>query len=198
MINIADINNCRQNIKHNNVYDESYFSFHKARSWLKWIKEWGGSRMALFGLVKKSGKSDKTVKTLKSRGTGDIDIQDARLIAKMKMIDLSKSDLDVIKSIQPLIEKNIDLLVTTFYDTILDLDHLKEMVQKHSTVERLKKTLRRHMIELFDGNIDKNFINKRLKVANIHFKIGLEPSWYMGAFQNIQNSLKRTNGKGLS
>ncbi|MBM7716965.1 globin-coupled sensor protein [Siminovitchia sp. FSL H7-0308] len=145
--------------------------------------------MALFGLVKKSGKSDKTVKTLKSRGTGDIDIQDARLIAKMKMIDLSKSDLDIIKSIQPLIEKNIDLLVNTFYDTILNLDHLKEMVLKHSTVDRLKKTLRRHMIELFDGNIDKNFINKRLKVANIHFKIGLEPSWYMGAFQNIQNSL---------
>lgn len=138
---------------------------------------------------KKSGKSDKTVKTLKSRGTGDIDIQDARLIAKMKMIDLSKSDLDIIKSIQPLIEKNIDLLVNTFYDTILNLDHLKEMVLKHSTVDRLKKTLRRHMIELFDGNIDKNFINKRLKVANIHFKIGLEPSWYMGAFQNIQNSL---------
>lgn len=144
--------------------------------------------MALFGLVKKGGKSNKAVKEPKN-ATVEINIQDNSITEKMNMIRISKSDLKMIKSIQPLIEKNIDILVNDFYSTILNVHHLKEIIEKYSSVDKLKKTLKIHMIELFDGSIDQNFINKRLRVANIHFKIGLEPSWYMGAFQNIQNSL---------
>ena len=41
-------------------------------------------------------------------------------------------------------------------------------------------------MEMFDGNINEQYIQKRIKVAQMHYKIGLEPKWYMGAFQQVQ------------
>lgn len=47
--------------------------------------------------------------------------------------------------------------------------------------------MREHIIEIFDGNVNEEYIAKRLKIANIHKRIGLEPKWYLSAFQNLQN-----------
>lgn len=121
--------------------------------------------------------------------TGKIDVTDPKIITKMNMINLTKEDLMLLKCIQPLIEKNIDLLVDGFYDSILQIKELQVIIEKHSTVDRLRKTLKVHLVELFNGTIDQEFVMKRNKVASIHFHIGLKPAWYMGAFQNLQNTL---------
>lgn len=49
--------------------------------------------------------------------------------------------------------------------------------------------MKKHLIELFDGTVDERFIENRLVVAKVHYRIGLDPSWYMGAFQNLQHTL---------
>src|SRR5690606_5993741 len=56
---------------------------------------------------------------------------------------------------------------------------------RHSTVERLKKTLATHLMEMFDGKVDAAFVEKRLRIARARIRIGLETKWYMGAFQNL-------------
>ena len=42
---------------------------------------------------------------------------------------------------------------------------------------------------MFDGNIDESYFNKRIKIAHIHVKIGLQTKWYMCAFQDLLLSL---------
>lgn len=56
-------------------------------------------------------------------------------------------------------------------------------------MERLKKTLSVHILEMFSGKINEEFIQKRMRIAQVHLKIGLLPKWYIGAFQNILNSI---------
>ena len=36
--------------------------------------------------------------------------------------------------------------------------------------------------------IDDEYVEVRLKVAKAHYRIGLQPRWYLSAFQNLQNS----------
>ncbi|CAG7597223.1 Heme-based aerotactic transducer HemAT [Paenibacillus solanacearum] len=110
-------------------------------------------------------------------------------VQQMKMINLQAEDLHLLKAIQPLIHEHIDEITTSFYQTVLDVGTLEDIIKKHSSVDRLKKTLHDHLIEMFNGSIDAEFINKRLQIAKVHQKIGLEPKWYMGAFQNLQNTL---------
>ncbi|WP_139491429.1 globin-coupled sensor protein [Brevibacillus dissolubilis] len=118
-----------------------------------------------------------------------VSVDDPELIKQMKMINLTKEDLQVAKSVQPLISSHIQTIVAAFYGSVLEVPHLKQMIQQHSSVERLKQTLGSHLVEMFNGVMDINFLRKRIRVAETHVRIGLEPKWYMGAFQNLQNVL---------
>lgn len=108
---------------------------------------------------------------------------------QMKMIDFQEEDIRLLNVIQPMIIEHIDEITSSFYQTVLNVQVLKAIIEKNSTVEKLKATLKNHLIEMFNGRIDHDFINKRLRIAKMHQKIGLEPKWYLGAFQNLQNTI---------
>lgn len=116
-----------------------------------------------------------------------IEVDSHQLKEQLKMINLSIEDLQIIHSIQPLIMRNIDEIIDTFYAKIIEVTHLKQMITEHSTLDRLKNTLKGHIIELFSGRIDSEYIQKRLQIADVHQRIGLEPKWYIGSFQNLQD-----------
>ncbi|KKB33313.1 methyl-accepting chemotaxis protein [Bacillus thermotolerans] len=108
---------------------------------------------------------------------------------QLAMIHLTERDLSIINSLQPLISSHIEEIVTAFYDVILQQPELLTIIQENSDVSRLKKTLERHIRELFEGTIDEDFIQKRLRIAYVHVRIGLKTKWYMAAFQELFNSL---------
>lgn len=106
---------------------------------------------------------------------------------QMRMIDLSEDDLNLLRRVKAIVEENIDYITDQFYNTVLGVNKLEAIILEHSSIERLKATLREHIIEIFNGTVDEEYIQKRLRIANIHKKVGLEPKWYLSAFQNLQN-----------
>ncbi|WP_025336676.1 globin-coupled sensor protein [Paenibacillus sabinae] len=106
---------------------------------------------------------------------------------QMRMIDLTEADLELLFKLKPAIERNIDKITDGFYNSVLGVDKLEQIILDHSSIERLKQTLRDHIVEIFDGSVDSHYISKRLTIAKIHKKVGLEPKWYLSAFQNLQN-----------
>lgn len=107
------------------------------------------------------------------------------IISQLRMIQLSEEDLRIGKHLQPMIEENIVYIVDRFYETLTQQENLVSIIERYSSIDRLKQTLRRHLIELFNGEIDQQFIEKRIQIARIHVKIGLETRWYTGAFQTL-------------
>jgi heme-based aerotactic transducer len=61
---------------------------------------------------------------------------------QIDLIGLTTYDISLLKSVKPFFEEHIEELVSTFYDKILTVPHLRQMIQQHSTVVRLKQTLR--------------------------------------------------------
>jgi heme-based aerotactic transducer len=118
-----------------------------------------------------------------------IQIQDERFLEKIKIISLTTENLQLLKAIQPLVECHIQTLIDHFYDTILTIQELHTLIHRYSSIDRLKQTLRGHIIDLFDGQLNESFLTQRKRVAQTHYRIGLEPSWYMGALQNLQQTL---------
>nr|WP_306453950.1 globin-coupled sensor protein [Bacillus sp. FJAT-45350] len=117
-----------------------------------------------------------------------MDIKNSEIKKQMEMISFDKEDLQLIHAVEPLIKENLDELINTFYNTILEVPQLKKIIEDNSNTNRLRQTLSVHLEELFNGVIDEQFFEKRLIVAKIHFRIGLEPKWYLGAFQNLQST----------
>ncbi|MED4582462.1 EAL domain-containing protein [Brevibacillus choshinensis] len=111
------------------------------------------------------------------------------VLSQMQMINLTSNDLELIANFRPVIVSQIERVTASFYESILHVDSLNQIITKFTTVDRLRQTLSNHLIEMFEGHIDSAFIEKRLKIAMVHQKIGLPPKWYMGSFQNLLNTL---------
>ncbi|WP_203362886.1 globin-coupled sensor protein [Bacillus sp. REN10] len=112
----------------------------------------------------------------------------SELYEQLKMIELTERDLKAIKSLHPQIETHLESIIDSFYSKLMQQSNLMNIIQENSSVDRLKKTLRRHIQELFNGEIDEVFLQKRINIANMHVKIGLKTKWYLSAFQDLQNS----------
>jgi heam-based aerotactic trancducer len=108
---------------------------------------------------------------------------------QLNMISLTLEDLAVIRSLKHLITENIEGIVDQFYINIENVPGLLDIIQKHSSVNRLKVTLMKHIQEMFDGVIDSGYVDQRRVIAHIHFKIGLQPKWYICSFQDILLSI---------
>ncbi|MET3695870.1 heam-based aerotactic trancducer [Bacillus oleivorans] len=108
---------------------------------------------------------------------------------QIKMIDLTETDLKYIHSLQPLVMDKIDEIVGQFYRNLENEVSLLTIINDNSSIERLKKTLKSHITEMFDGKIDDTYFDKRRRIAQVHVKIGLQTKWYMCAFQDLLLSL---------
>ncbi len=108
---------------------------------------------------------------------------------QLDLIHFNKKDLVLVKGLQPLIEENIESIVDQFYKNLEFNSGLKAIINDHSSIERLKVTLKRHIQEMFSGVIDEQFIKQRVTIAITHVRIGLQPKWYMCAFQDLLESI---------
>lgn len=108
---------------------------------------------------------------------------------QIEVIGLTKEDLTLLRQLKPYLLPHMKSLTEAFYSVILSVEHLKQLITTHSTIERLQLTLERHIEEMFDGKINEEFVGKRIRIADVHRHIGLETKWYMAAFQNMQNRL---------
>lgn len=76
----------------------------------------------------------------------------------------------------------VDKLVDELYEQIVRQDELKAIINKHSTLDRLKMTQRHYFLSLADGAIDEAYIANRLFVGNVHSRIGLTTNWFLGTY----------------
>lgn len=111
------------------------------------------------------------------------------LLKQIEMINLTEYDLKIAMYLKPLVEENIDTIVHSFYENIEKSSELVQIIEKHSSIDRLKNTLSSHITEMFNGVIDHSFITKRKEIALRHVKIGLTQRWYIASFQNVFQSL---------
>ncbi len=113
----------------------------------------------------------------------------SELARQIDVISLTESDLTFIKELEPIVTDHIDFIVDQFYENITKQPNLQLIIDTFSSVDKLKMTFKKHILELFTGIIDEDFIGKRIKIAHVHVKVGLNTKWYISAFQNLLNSL---------
>lgn len=132
------------------------------------------------------GKDDKVMKELIN---GEINVDpNSDIVKQLEIINLKEEDLGVIKLLKPFVNERIEGIIDIFYKNLEHEPLLTKIIKDNSSVERLKGTLRRHISEMFDGVIDNDYIEKRMRIAHMHVKIGLGTKWYIGAFQGLLTS----------
>ncbi|MED5051499.1 protoglobin domain-containing protein [Anoxybacillus rupiensis] len=83
----------------------------------------------------------------------------------------------------------VEPVVNELYDDIKRVEVLRELIQQHSTFERLKETQRRYLRECFEATIDDSYIQKRYTIGQVHSRIGLSLSWYLATYTRYADIL---------
>lgn len=111
-------------------------------------------------------------------------------LQQLEIIHLTEQDLQYVRSVKQLIEVRVKEVVEAFYATIGSVPEFQEIIREHSTTERLSQTLRHHVIEMLEGRIDDEYIEKRKRVSLVHVHIGLTTKWYLAAFQKLESTIR--------
>lgn len=135
----------------------------------------------------------KVKKTYDVEINSDVDVgvflTDKTRLLQMELIDLTERDLKLLRSIKEHIETQVKDIVEVFYGTIEAVPEFNDIISEHSTSERLRQTLRHHIVEMMEGKIDDLYIEKRKRVALLHVRIGLTTKWYLAAFHKLEKAM---------
>ena len=98
-------------------------------------------------------------------------------------LGLTEADLALLAELAPLIERHADEIVDGFYVNVQHYPELEALIHGvGSNMERLKRTQRAYLLELFKGELGPDYFERRLRVGLIHHRIGLTPRWYLGSY----------------
>ncbi len=73
-------------------------------------------------------------------------------------------------------------LADAFYAHLLAFEKTRRILDRPGTLERLKQKQAEHFTSMLLGPWDMDYAMRRLEVGYIHYLVGLEPQWYVGAF----------------
>ena len=97
--------------------------------------------------------------------------------------DLGPDDATALQRLRRLAETSVDDVVERFYAHLLRFPILRELLDREpGRTQRLKGLQREYFLSLTDGRFDAAYVERRLRVGDTHQSVGLDPTWYIGAF----------------
>jgi len=102
---------------------------------------------------------------------------------RLAYFDLGPADVEVLRAFGPLARRTVDDIVAGFYEHLLQFPELAALLREEpGRLERLKVVQRAYFLEMTEGRFDEQYFETRLRVGDAHQRVGLRPSWYIGAF----------------
>jgi heme-based aerotactic transducer len=104
---------------------------------------------------------------------------------------LLRIDADTLKTLReaaPLLDEHVDAIVDEFYDRVMSSPALRDLVEKHSTIERLSQTLRRYLLDFTETTLDGTHVASRRQIAEVHHRIDLPLDAYQAQLQAIRQA----------
>ena len=110
-------------------------------------------------------------------------LDEAAIASRRAFFGVGEEDLARLASLRPLAEKITDGIVEEFYALLLSHPDTKKFFADEATIRRVKRTQREYFLGLFGGRCDVAYVEDRLRVGAMHERIGLAPTWYLGAYR---------------
>jgi len=103
---------------------------------------------------------------------------------------LTEEDEAALKSLQPLMARHVDELVAAFYRHLLQFAETRRLLSDELIASRLKEAQKRYLLSLVTGPYDERYQEDRLRIGQVHDRIGLTPQWYLGAYALYLNLIR--------
>lgn len=110
-------------------------------------------------------------------------LSDEEIQARRAFFKLGDDDLERLQALRPFAEKVMPGIVDEIFTHLLANPETSRFFEDELTVQRMKLVQREHLLILFRGRCDHDYVEDRLRVGAAHERIGLSPQWYLGAYR---------------
>lgn len=107
----------------------------------------------------------------------------------VRLLRIDAEQLAVLKEIRLIIERDSEEIIRNFYDHVTTLPGLKAIIDRFSSVEKLKITMKKYLFSLFPEKIDEEFMEWRITIGEAHNRINLPPYYYLSANQILYDEI---------
>lgn len=109
---------------------------------------------------------------------------------RKRWLYFEEADEELLREIHPTIVENVDPLIDDMYAHFLSFPETRKFFPDEATLQRAQTAQKAYFLRLTAGNYDESYVADRLKVGQMHYQIGLDPKWYLGAYNRVLNWMR--------
>ncbi|MCW9033623.1 MAG: globin-coupled sensor protein [Alphaproteobacteria bacterium] len=110
--------------------------------------------------------------------------------ARLKFLRIDDSTSVTLKEFTPIVEKNIEPIMDSFYEYITTDPSLAHFFVDDAIKEHAKSAQKKHWLSsIFSGNFDTSYVESAVRIARTHERIGLSPEFYLGGYEFAHESI---------
>jgi len=110
-------------------------------------------------------------------------------VSLLAFFALAEVELARLAELRPMFEKHADALVAAFYRHLLAFPETRKLLRDPKVTERLLGEQKRYLLSLAEPVIDDAYLAQRRRIGEVHERIGLAPTWYLGAYSLYETLL---------
>ena len=118
---------------------------------------------------------------------------DAReLQQRLAFLEMTPQDAAQLRALAPMFHKHLAEFAEAFYGHLFAFEATAKFLQDPARVERLKAMQQAHFESMLEAQWDEAYVEGRRQVGHVHAEVGIEPQWFLGAFnQYAQHCFRR-------
>ncbi|MGE3822154.1 MAG: protoglobin domain-containing protein [Isosphaeraceae bacterium] len=127
-----------------------------------------------------------------AEGTADQDVLDRLIDERREFLELSDHDVETVRNMAETFRSFLDEFIEEFYQHLFSNPTTSSYLTDPETVERLKRKQRLYFESMLEARLDATYVRDRLRIGQAHADVGLEPRWFLGAYnQYLQFCFRR-------
>ncbi|MDH5717382.1 MAG: GGDEF domain-containing protein [Spirochaetia bacterium] len=108
---------------------------------------------------------------------------------RQELLEFNGDDANNLLQYRKKVSEVIDSIVNDFYTTQVNEEEITQLIGDADTLARLKKHMRKYILDLFDGDYFEDYVQSRLRIGMVHKRIGVTPKLYISAVRKLQKLL---------
>jgi PAS domain S-box-containing protein len=114
-------------------------------------------------------------------------LNESTIELRKRWLNFSPADEELVQEVDVLIRENVDLLIDAMYSHFLSFQQTRVFFPDDATLRRAQQAQKAYFVRLCKGNYDRDYVAQRLAVGDTHYRIGLDPTWYLGAYNQVMD-----------
>ena len=113
-------------------------------------------------------------------------------------LGFDEKDEKILAANKSFIHKHVDAIVNAFYERQIELNEVSLLIGDVETLHRVKISMRRFILEMFDGIYNADYVNRRLRSGKVHQRMGMKTKLYIAGVYVLQDLLYQTVDNNLT